>query len=38
MKAQIKYIAAICLVLLAQTGFAQEKSITIWWAQWDPVF
>ena len=22
--------------LMAQTGWAQEKSITIWWAQWEP--
>ena len=36
MKTQLKPIAGICLILLAQAGFAQEKSITIWWAQWDP--
>ncbi len=27
---------ALCILLLAGAGQAQEKSITIWWAQWDP--
>ncbi len=36
MKTKIRYAAVLCAALLAQAGFAQEKSITIWWAQWDP--
>ena len=26
----------LATVVMAQGVFAQEKSITIWWAQWDP--
>ena len=28
-------LAAI-LLLAVQTGHAEDKKITIWWAQWDP--
>ena len=32
-----KYTLALLAVgLMAQAATAQEKSITIWWAQWDP--
>jgi multiple sugar transport system substrate-binding protein len=29
-------MALVALTLTAQAGLGQEKSITIWWAQWDP--
>ena len=29
-------MALVVLALTARVGLAQEKSITIWWAQWDP--
>ena len=34
MKQWTKVLLAVSL--MAQAGWAQEKSITIWWAQWDP--
>ena len=36
MKTWIVRLACLSLVLLVQAGYGQEKSITIWWAQWDP--
>ena len=29
-------LAFVALILMGHTAYGQEKSITIWWAQWDP--
>ena len=36
MKKMKKWLTVAGLVLCAQSPLAQDKSITIWWAQWDP--
>jgi len=36
MKTRSTLLLCFSLIFLAQGAFAQQKSITIWWAQWDP--